>query len=170
MTARIRGRGDLYRGSTVVRAVPDGVADADPIIVELVVPSGAPPTTVQGSLATRSGQPVDAVDLIVITEMDAYPATAPEGSTRRRHTQRRGVSRSWPPPSSTAELASATAPESPAPGDVTAVEPILFDDTFGAFGGGQKRRQGTIRSEARLPGSRGEVRAGLLARGIVADG
>jgi len=140
VTARLTAGSDLYRGSTFVRAVPDGVTDAGPIIIDLVAPTGAPPTMVQGSLDTRSGQPVGAVDLIVITEMDAYPATASgDQLSVAGIPSDEGILQI----AATAVfdgryLTATTSGNEPAPGDTTVVDPLLFDDIFSR--GGQQIR------------------------------
>jgi protocatechuate 3,4-dioxygenase beta subunit len=140
VTARLTAGSDLYRGSTFFQAVPDGVTDAGQVVVDLVTPTGAPPTTVQGSLATRSGQPVGAVDLIVITEADAYPATAsgdqlsvagiPSDEGILQVAARAVLDGRY--------LTATTSGNEPAPGDTTVVDPLVFFDTFS--GGGQQIR------------------------------
>jgi hypothetical protein len=151
VTARLTSGSDLYRGSTVVQAVAGGVSDAGPVEVDPATPTGAPPTTVQGVLATRSGQPIGAVDLIVMTEMDAYPASALGGSYTVT-----GI----PSDEGDLQVAATTVLDgqiltsgvgaySPAPGDTTAVDPLLFDDTFSILGGGQKRLRNRVRSQSR---------------------
>jgi hypothetical protein len=78
-TARTMVGSDSYYGSTVAIAIENGVTDAGVIVVDVLPTGGAQPGTVQGVLATRTGQPVDAAKLIVMTEMDAYPGTASDG-------------------------------------------------------------------------------------------
>jgi hypothetical protein len=149
VTARLTSGSDLYRGSTVVQAVAGGISDAGPVEVDPVAPTGAPPTTVQGALATRSGQPIGEVDLIVMTEIDAYPASALGGSYTVT-----GIPSDEGDLQVTATtvldgqiLTSGVGAYSPAPGDTTAVDPLLFDDTFSILGGGQKSLRNRVRSE-----------------------
>lgn len=153
VTARGTAAGDLYRGSTVVQAVPDGVADAGQVVVELVAPGGSEPTTVQGQIATLSGQPVVAADLVVITEMDAYPATALGGQfTVAGIPSDEGVIQVVATAVVDGQYLAAPTPGFyvPAPGDTTAVDTILFDDTLGASGSGQRSRAGKLRPRAQL--------------------
>jgi hypothetical protein len=149
VTARAAAGSDLYRGSTWVEAVPDGVTDAGQVVVDLVAPGTDPPTTVQGQLATRSGQPLGAVDLIVITEADAYPATTSGGQVSVA-----GI----PSDEGFIQVAATTALDgqlltvatpgsySPAPGDTTTFDLLFFDDTFRSSGGGP-----TVRLRPRAP-------------------
>ncbi len=154
VSARATVGSDLYRGWTAVQAVPDDITDAGQVVVDLAAPSTSPPTTVQGQLAAKTGQPLGAVNLIVITAIDAYSATSSGGQyTVPGIPSDEGLIQVAATTALDGQILTAATPGAftPSAGDTTAIDLLFFDDTFSSFGERPRIRASKLHSQAWRP-------------------
>jgi hypothetical protein len=153
ISARITLDGDPFYGWTEVDAVPGAVSDAGAIPIDVFSLGSDLPTTVEGQLATLSGQPVGGARIIVMTAYDAYSGAAADG--------RYAIS-GIPSNEGPIQIAATSVldggyltvvaqnPAEPGAGGTTSIEPLFFDDLYQIRGKVAKRPR-KLGRHARLP-------------------